>query len=82
MLKPSLLEEVKKHDGAVEYLYIDIDKHQQMAQMLKIQSIPVCFMVRKGDLIEQLSGHQQPEKIQEFIQKGLDAGNQWLTTLI
>ena len=31
MLKPSLLEEVKKHDGAVEYLYIDIDKHQQMA---------------------------------------------------
>ncbi len=36
MLKPLLLEAVKKHNGAVEYLYIDVDKHGAVAQMLQV----------------------------------------------
>lgn len=33
-LKPLLLEAVKKHNGAIEYLYVDVDKHGELAQML------------------------------------------------
>ncbi len=31
ILKPLLLEAVKKHNGAVEYLYVDVDKHGELA---------------------------------------------------
>ena len=36
MLKPILTELIKSHEGAVEYLYVDVDKNQQIAQMLQI----------------------------------------------
>jgi thiol-disulfide isomerase/thioredoxin len=31
MLKPTLLELVKSYNGAVEYLYVDVDKHGELA---------------------------------------------------
>ena len=39
-LKRLLLETVKKQNGAVEYLYIDIDKNKELSQTLNITSIP------------------------------------------
>ena len=42
--------------------------------MLQIQSIPVCYMVRNGELVEQMVGVKDEESIKAFIQKGLDAG--------
>jgi len=30
-LKPILLDVVKKHNGAIEYMYVDVDKHQKIA---------------------------------------------------
>ena len=69
---------MKKHNGAVEYLYVDIDTHKELAQMLQIQSIPIMYMVRNGELIEKMSGLQQGKALEDFIQKGLDAGSKWL----
>lgn len=71
-LKPILLEEIKKFNGAVEYLYVDIDKHQQIAQMLQIQSIPICYMIKNGQLVDSMPGAAKEEKLREFIQKGID----------
>ena len=31
VLKPQLLDVVKEHNGAVEYLYVDVDKHSEIA---------------------------------------------------
>jgi len=36
VLKPMLLDVVKEHKGKVEYLYIDIDDHKELAQMLQV----------------------------------------------
>lgn len=43
--------------------------------MLQIQSIPIMYMVRNGELIEKMSGLQQGKALEDFIQKGLDAGS-------
>jgi len=56
ILKPMLIDAVKEHDGKMEYLYIDIDEHQSIAQMLKIQHVPVVYLVKNGNLIDQFSG--------------------------
>lgn len=36
VLKPKLVEAVKKQNGAINFLYIDIDAHQGIAQMLQV----------------------------------------------
>ena len=38
ILKPMLIDAVKAHDGKIEYLYVDIDQNQNIAQMLKVRS--------------------------------------------
>ena len=36
--KPKLLDAVKAEKGKVEFLYIDVDAHQGIAQMLQVSS--------------------------------------------
>merc|ERR1719382_1524643 len=71
ILKPMLIDACKAHDGKMEYLYVDIDEHKQIAQMLRIQHVPVVYLVRNGNLVDQFSGvPTDGDKIEEFIQKG------------
>lgn len=36
VLKPMMTKAIKDRDGAMEYLYVDIDKWKELAQMLQI----------------------------------------------
>jgi thioredoxin-like negative regulator of GroEL len=38
VLKPLLVDAVKKENGAVHFLYIDIDKHRGIAEMLEVST--------------------------------------------
>ena len=77
MLKPLLLEEINARDGAINYFYVDVDKNEQIASMLQISSIPVVYMVRNGDLIDEFMGvPKDPKKaIAAFVDKGLAAAD-------
>jgi len=77
MLKPLLLEEVNSRNGAVNYFYVDVDKNPQIAQMLQISSIPVVYMVRDGELVDEAVGVPKDTKkaIKLFVDKGLEAGD-------
>lgn len=39
ILKPMLIEAVKAHEGKLEYLYVDIDQHQNIAQLLRVSTL-------------------------------------------
>lgn len=36
VLKPMMVKAIKEREGAMEYLYVDIDKWKELAQMLQI----------------------------------------------
>lgn len=36
ILKPKLIEAVKQHEGKVSFMYVDIDEHSNIAQMLEV----------------------------------------------
>ena len=75
MLKPMVTNVAKKFEGSVQYVYMDIDKFQDIAQMLEIQHIPKTFMIYKGDLVDQFGGvPQDPEKIDKFFEKAKGFG--------
>ena len=40
--------------------------------MLQIQSIPICYMVSKGELVDTMSGLRDEQSVADLIQKGLD----------
>ena len=40
--------------------------------MLEISSIPVCYMVKNGELVDVMTGNQKADKIEAFIKKGLE----------
>ena len=44
--------------------------------MLGIESIPVCYMVKNGEMIDQMMGvPKKPEMLDSFIEKGIKAPN-------
>ena len=67
MLQPICLEEVKKHEGKVAYIYIDVDQFQEVAQMLGVQNIPMCYMVSKGELVGTMPGLKDEQAVATLI---------------
>jgi thioredoxin 1 len=55
-LKPMLTETAGQYLGKVKYVYCDVDKFPQVAQMLEITSIPKTYMIWNGDLVDEFSG--------------------------
>jgi len=52
ILQPILLDIVREHDGAIDFLYIDIGKHNKLAEDLKISQVPHVYIVRAGHLVD------------------------------
>lgn len=46
-IKPMLIEAVTEKEGAIEYLYVDVDKHPKIAQTLRVSAngiIPLALI--------------------------------------
>lgn len=65
-LGPKLEEDVRALPG-VRLGKIDIDKEQQLAGAMRIQSIPAVFAFNDGKLINSFVGVPPDEKYQEFL---------------
>ena len=70
-LTPLLEKIVKKSEGKVVLAKIDIDKNQQIASQLKIQSIPAVFAFKDKQIVDAFQGVIPENKIIEFIEKQL-----------
>ena len=62
-----MIEAVEKHEGKVEYMYMDIEKFEKIAGFLGIKSVPVTYLIKNGALVHQVMGVPKPEAIEEFI---------------
>ena len=61
-LKPMLEVASKEFGDKVDYVYMDIDKFPEIAEMLEIQHIPKTFMIYKGELVDQFGGVPQDDQ--------------------
>lgn len=63
-LKPALSKIAVPYEGKVQYVYMDVDKFKEVAQMLEISSIPQTYMIYKGNLVDKFGGvPQDPQKL-------------------
>ncbi|MSP43020.1 MAG: thioredoxin [Alphaproteobacteria bacterium] len=68
-LTPALEKTVKAAGGRVALVKVNIDENQQIAQQLRIQSIPAVFVFDKGQPVDGFVGNQPESQIRAMIER-------------
>ncbi|WP_439817750.1 thioredoxin [Zavarzinia sp. CC-PAN008] len=72
-LGPALEKAVMAAKGAVKMVKIDIDKNPQIAQQMRIQSIPAVYAFRNGQPIDGFVGALPESQVKQFVQRLVQA---------
>jgi putative thioredoxin len=75
-LGPALEKAVNEAKGAVRMVKIDIDKNQQLAAQMRIQSIPAVYAFYQGQPVDGFVGALPDSQVKTFVTKlaGLAGG--------
>jgi putative thioredoxin len=68
-LGPQLEKAVKDAKGAVRLVKIDVDKNQELAAQMRVQSIPAVYAFFQGRPIDGFVGALQESQIKAFVQR-------------
>ncbi len=68
-LGPVLEKVVTEANGAVRLVKIDIDQNQQIAQQLRIQSIPAVYAFYQGRPVDGFQGALPESQVREFVKR-------------
>ena len=68
-LGPLLEKIVTEANGAVKMVKIDIDQNQNLAQQLRIQSIPAVYAFHHGKPVDAFQGALPESQLREFVEK-------------
>ena len=68
-LGPALEKVVRSYKGAVRMAKIDIDKNPEIAQQMRIQSIPAVFAFFRGQPIDGFMGAQPEAQLKSWLER-------------
>ena len=68
-LGPLLEKVVTEANGSVKMVKIDIDQNQNLAQQLRIQSIPAVYAFYQGKPVDAFQGALPESQLREFVEK-------------
>jgi len=68
-LGPVLERVVTEAGGAVKLVKVDIDENPEIAQQLRVQSIPAVFAFKNGQPVDGFAGALPESQIREFVKK-------------
>ena len=68
-LGPAIEKAVMASGGQVKLVKINVDENQQLAQQLRVQSIPAVFAFKDGQPVDGFVGAQPESQIKAFIQR-------------
>ena len=68
-LGPALEKAVQAAAGAVRLVKINVDENQELAQQLRVQSIPAVFAFHQGQPVDGFAGAVPESQIKDFIHR-------------
>lgn len=68
-LTPLLESAVRQAQGMVKMVKINIDDNPEIAQQLRVQSIPAVFAFRNGQPVDSFMGVQPESQVKSFVQR-------------
>lgn len=75
-LMPTLERAVQSYGGKVRLAKVNLDENEQLAQMLRVQSVPAVFAFLGGRPMEAFQGNIPENQIKAFIDKLIEAARQ------
>jgi putative thioredoxin len=78
-LGPALEKVVREARGGVRLVKIDVDRNQDLAAQLRVQSVPMVYAFKDGRPVDAFVGAQPESQLRAFVQR-LTAGQQTLST--
>lgn len=75
-LSPVLEKVVNAAGGKVKLARVDLDKNQQLAAMLRVQSVPTVFAFFQGQPVDAFMGVQPESQIQALVDKLVEVARQ------
>lgn len=75
-LTPMLEKAVREAGGKVSLVKIDIDKNQELAAQLRIQSVPTVYAFYQGQPVDGFQGAQSESQVKQFIAGVLQTAGQ------
>ncbi len=73
-LGPILEKAVRETRGAVRMVKVNIDENPEIAQQMRIQSIPVVYAFSQGKPVDGFVGAVPESQIKQFVKKLIQAG--------
>ncbi|MYV05334.1 MULTISPECIES: thioredoxin [Furfurilactobacillus] len=67
MLEPVLSQLEDDYDGKVNFLRLDVDDHQAIAEKYKVMSVPSLVIFKNGKAVEKVSGYYPKEKLSRYL---------------
>ncbi|KIL97860.1 Thioredoxin domain-containing protein EC-YbbN [Paramagnetospirillum magnetotacticum MS-1] len=74
-LGPALEKVVREARGAVRMVKVDVDKNQDLAAQLRIQSVPTVYAFKGGRPVDAFTGAQPESQLKSFVKKLIAGGN-------
>ena len=74
-LTPILEENIRKHSGQIKLVKINIDDNQELAQQMRIQSVPTVLAFIEGKPVNGFTGLKNQSEISAFISEILQLGS-------
>jgi putative thioredoxin len=71
-LGPIIEKVVRESGGAVRLVKVDIDQSPEIAQQMRVQSIPAVFAFKDGRPVDGFAGALPESKVREFVKKLTD----------
>jgi putative thioredoxin len=71
-LGPTIEKVVREAAGAVRLVKVDIDQSPEIAQQMRVQSIPAVFAFKEGRPVDGFAGALPESKVREFVKKLTD----------
>ncbi len=68
-LTPALEKVVRGESGAVRLVKINVDENQDLAQQMRVQSIPAVFAFKDGRPVDGFSGALPESQIKDFVNR-------------
>ena len=72
MVGPVVEELAGDYDGKVNFVKVNVDNAQEIAQKYNVFSIPTLLLLNKGEIIAQQVGAGSKEVYQNMIDRALD----------
>ena len=71
MMGPIIEELASEYEGKVKVAKLNVDESQTTAGKYKVMSIPTFLVFKGGEVVDQMVGGVQKDKLKEMIEKHL-----------